>query len=67
MAQCDVLVVGGGPAGSSCARALAAAGMEVLVLDRAVFPRPKVCAGWVTPQVFTTLEIEPRDYAGDGS
>ncbi|MEW6490415.1 MAG: NAD(P)/FAD-dependent oxidoreductase [Thermodesulfobacteriota bacterium] len=55
----DVLVVGGGPAGSSCARLLAAGGLDVVVLDRADFPRPKVCAGWVTPQVFEALGIEP--------
>ena len=51
MERCDVLVVGGGPAGSSCARALHDAGLDVIVLDRAVFPRDKVCAGWITPQV----------------
>jgi flavin-dependent dehydrogenase len=63
MNTCDVLVVGGGPAGSSCAWALRRAGLDVAVLDRASFPRDKVCAGWVTPQVIRSLEIETADYA----
>lgn len=63
--RCDVLIVGGGPAGSSCARALKQAGLDVLVLDKSAFPRDKVCAGWVTPQVLEALEIEPADYARD--
>ncbi len=63
MREVDALVVGGGPAGSSCARALARRGARVGVLDRARFPRDKVCAGWVTPPVFELLEIDPADYA----
>ena len=49
--SCDVLIVGGGPAGSSCARQLRRAGLDVLILDKSEFPRDKVCAGWITPQV----------------
>ena len=62
MHSCDVLIVGGGPAGSSCARRLAQAGLDVVVVDRARFPRDKVCAGWITPQVLTSLEIDTADY-----
>jgi len=65
MQTCDVLIVGGGPAGSSCAAALVQAGMDVLVLDRAVFPRDKTCAGWVTPAVFAACRLDPAEY-GDG-
>ncbi|HEX9710760.1 MAG TPA: NAD(P)/FAD-dependent oxidoreductase, partial [Candidatus Thermoplasmatota archaeon] len=65
MTTCDVLIVGGGPAGSSCARRLSGAGLDVLVLDRARFPRDKVCAGWVTPAAFRALEVDPDRY-GDG-
>ena len=39
----DVLVVGAGPAGSVAARELARRGLAVLLVDRATFPRPKVC------------------------
>ena len=60
--SCDVLIVGGGPAGSSCARQLRRAGLDVLILDKSQFPRDKVCAGWITPQVVEELEIDTRDY-----
>ena len=63
MRTCDVLIVGGGPAGSTCAGALHRAGLDVCVVDRARFPRDKTCAGWVTPAVFQTLEIDPAQYA----
>jgi geranylgeranyl reductase family protein len=66
MQSCDALIVGAGPAGSSCARTLARAGLDVLVLDRARFPRDKVCAGWITPPVLTALDIAPSDYAATG-
>lgn len=58
----DAIVVGGGPAGSTCAWKLREAGLDVVVLDRAAFPRTKLCAGWVTPEVLDDLEIDPRDY-----
>jgi flavin-dependent dehydrogenase len=64
MDTCDVLVVGGGPAGSSCARALVRSGLDVLVLDKASFPRDKVCAGWITPAVVDELGIDLADYGG---
>jgi flavin-dependent dehydrogenase len=63
MDRCDVLVVGGGPAGSSCAWGLRRAGLDVVVVDRRRFPRDKVCAGWVTPQAFAALELSPGAYA----
>jgi geranylgeranyl reductase family protein len=63
MTACDVLIVGGGPAGSSCAWRLARAGLDVVVLDRARFPRDKVCAGWVTPAVMEALGIDLDAYA----
>ena len=62
MDRCDVVVVGGGPAGSSCARRLHDAGLAVIVLDRSVFPRDKVCAGWVTPQAIDELGLDCSDY-----
>jgi len=62
MQVADAIVVGGGPAGSTCAWKLREAGLDVLVMDRAAFPRSKLCAGWVTPQVLTDLELDPRDY-----
>ena len=66
MRSCDALIVGGGPAGSSCARTLRVAGWNVIVLDRARFPRDKVCGGWVTPGVFRALDLEPAEYRATG-
>jgi flavin-dependent dehydrogenase len=62
MRTVDAIVVGGGPAGSTCARKLRQAGLDVVVLDRAAFPRTKLCAGWVTPGALEDLELDPGDY-----
>jgi len=58
----DAVVVGGGPAGSTCARQLRRAGLTVAVLDRARFPRDKVCAGWITPGVVDLLALDVEEY-----
>jgi len=63
MELCDALIVGGGPAGSSCAWKLRRAGLDVMVIDKAVFPRDKVCAGWITPAVPHALQLDMEDYA----
>jgi flavin-dependent dehydrogenase len=62
MRNCEVIVVGGGPAGASAARRLKQGGAEVLVLDKEVFPRPKLCAGWITPEVVRDVGLQPGDY-----
>jgi menaquinone-9 beta-reductase len=62
MRSCDVLIVGGGPAGSTAAWKLKRAGADVLVLDRERFPRLKLCAGWITPEVVRDLEIDLSTY-----
>jgi len=64
METCDVLIVGGGPAGSSCARRLREAGLDVLVIDKAAFPRDKPCAGWLTSGTLETLGLDPAEYMG---
>ncbi len=65
--SCEVLVIGGGPAGSSCARELRRLGIDCHLLDQRAFPRDKVCAGWVTPRVFQSLDLDPDDYAAAGN
>lgn len=65
METVDALIVGGGPAGSVCARDLRHAGLRVLLLDKAHFPRDKPCAGWVTPQVFESLGITAQFYGAN--
>lgn len=58
MEHWDVVVVGGGPAGAACAAAVrqAAPTARVLVLDRADFPRDKVCGDGIAPEAFDVLE-----------
>jgi flavin-dependent dehydrogenase len=46
----DVVVVGAGPAGAMAARELARRGAGVLLVDRAQFPRYKVCGGCLNPR-----------------
>jgi menaquinone-9 beta-reductase len=62
MRSCDVLIVGGGPAGSSAAWKLKKAGADVLLLDRERFPRVKLCAGWITPEVVRDLGMDVAAY-----
>ncbi len=52
----QVIVVGGGPAGSSTAWHLAQRGIEVLLVDRAVFPRDKPCGEYLSPEGSRILE-----------
>jgi len=51
----DVIVVGGGPAGSAAARQCAEFGLNTLILEKRVLPRDKVCSGMVLGQVANTL------------
>ena len=52
----DVLIAGAGPAGAVAATVLARAGARVLVLDRARFPRPKLCGDTLNPGALTVLQ-----------
>ncbi|MEX2146894.1 MAG: NAD(P)/FAD-dependent oxidoreductase [Candidatus Rokuibacteriota bacterium] len=62
LAPADVIVVGGGPGGSTAAWRLALAGVRTVVVDAAVFPRVKVCAGWVTRAALDDVEVDPDTY-----
>ncbi|MGH3507453.1 MAG: geranylgeranyl reductase family protein [Nocardioidaceae bacterium] len=53
--QADVIVVGAGPAGSTTAAYLAAAGADVLLLEKTAFPREKVCGDGLTPRAVRQL------------
>ena len=64
MQRTEVLIVGGGPAGASCAWRLRQHGVDCLILDRQRFPRAKLCAGWITPQVVRDLGLIPAEYPG---
>ena len=52
----DAIVVGAGPAGSATGILLAETGMAVLVLDRATFPRPKMCGEYLSPETARILD-----------
>jgi len=60
----DVIVVGAGPAGSTTAYLLAKFGLNVLLVDKAKFPRPKLCGGLLT---FKTYKLVSRifDFSED--
>jgi flavin-dependent dehydrogenase len=52
----DAIVVGAGPAGSATGILLAESGASVLVLDRAAFPRPKMCGEYLSPETARILD-----------
>ncbi|MFC7341624.1 geranylgeranyl reductase family protein [Saccharopolyspora griseoalba] len=63
----DVIVVGAGPAGSTAATYLARGGLDVLLLEKSVFPREKVCGDGITPRgvkQLIDLGIDTREEAG---
>jgi geranylgeranyl reductase family protein len=59
MERYDVLVVGGGPAGSTAAIRLADGGARVLLVDKARFPRDKPCGGGLTTRAFNACPVDP--------
>lgn len=66
MLAADVVVIGGGPAGSAAAIELARAGRDVTLVDRARFPRDKVCGDGITTGALRLLEelgLQPRRVA----
>ena len=57
----DVIVVGAGPSGSTAANVCAKAGLDVLLLDKAVFPRVKPCGGGLSIRTLRLLRIIGAD------
>ncbi len=52
----DVIIVGGGPSGTTCATFLGKAGKDVLVIDKAKFPRDKICGDGISGKSVKVLE-----------
>ncbi len=63
MVSFDAIIIGGGPAGSTCAGKLRGGGLDVLIVDKAQFPRSKLCSGWITPGVVDDLKLDVEDYS----
>lgn len=66
--ECDIAVIGAGPAGSTAAYYLASAGLDVALIDRSAFPRDKVCGdllGYDALIELSRLGIDPsKEWAG---
>jgi geranylgeranyl reductase family protein len=62
----DVIVVGAGPAGSTTAYYLARAGLDVLMVEKAAFPRDKICGDGLTPRAVRQLVSMGIDTSGSG-
>ncbi len=62
MKPLDAIVVGAGPAGSTFAWKMKQAGFDIKIFDKKAFPRVKPCAGWITPQVVESLDIDLDEY-----
>ncbi|MBW2180123.1 MAG: NAD(P)/FAD-dependent oxidoreductase [Deltaproteobacteria bacterium] len=62
MIDSKVIIVGGGPAGSTCAWKLKQNNIPTLILDKKTFPRNKICAGWITQKVLKDLGLEKIEY-----
>ena len=62
MIETEVMIVGGGPAGASCAWQLRRHHIDCLVLDQAAFPRFKPCAGWMSPEAIQTIHLDQAAY-----
>ena len=56
MNQCDLLVIGGGPAGSAAAITAARAGLRVMLFDKGPHGRDKVCGDGLTPRAVAALD-----------
>jgi menaquinone-9 beta-reductase len=52
----DVAIIGGGPAGSTCAALCAATGLRAILIEREKFPREKVCGDCINPACWPVLE-----------
>ena len=65
-ASVDVLVIGAGPGGSTAAWFLARHGVDVALVEKAAFPREKVCGDGLTPRVVKLLDEMGIDSADPG-
>lgn len=62
--EADVVIVGAGPGGASAAYHLATLGVDVAVLDKAAFPRDKICGDGLTPAAVSEIQLMGVDTTG---
>lgn len=62
--EADVVIVGAGPGGASAAYHLASLGFDVALLDKATFPRDKICGDGLTPAAVSELSLMGMDTTG---
>lgn len=59
----DVVIIGGGPAGSACAITLADSGLKVALIDKATFPRDKICGDALSIDVVNQMSLLSEELA----
>lgn len=57
----DIVIVGAGPAGTSCAINLASSNLNILIADKSLFPRDKICGGGLSERSINVLKRMPDD------
>lgn len=62
--EADVVIVGAGPGGASTAYHMATLGLNVIVIDKATFPRDKVCGDGLTPAAVSEIQLMGVDTSG---
>lgn len=55
MEQVKVVIIGAGPAGSTCGLLLRQRNIDCVLVDRATFPRDKICGGGLTPRCYNLI------------
>lgn len=55
----DIIISGAGPAGSNCAMHLASSGLKITIIDKAAFPRHKICGGGLSDRAVNALKRAP--------
>lgn len=61
----DVIIIGGGPAGSTLARRLSTQGYKALLIEKYTMPRYKACGGGITARCYKMLDLDISDYVED--
>jgi geranylgeranyl reductase family protein len=61
----DIIIVGAGPAGCSCAINLAASNLKIAIIEKSIFPREKICGGGLSDRSINTLKRMPNEIYND--